>query len=88
MLASNIEEFERLSRMIADMLFLAKADEGQLVPSKKPIALGVMAEVFELRPYFEWRGLGFISQSGLLAGRGSSAKTSRAAPASLAMISA
>ena len=24
-----------------------------------------MAEVFELRPYFEWRGLGFISQSAL-----------------------
>ena len=28
-------------------------------------ALAVMAEVFELRPHFEWRGLGFISQSGL-----------------------
>lgn len=28
-------------------------------------ALQVMAEVFELRPYFEWRGLGFISQSAL-----------------------
>ena len=28
-------------------------------------ALGAMAEVFELRPYFEWRGLGFISQSAL-----------------------
>ena len=24
-----------------------------------------MAEVFELRPYFEWRGMGFISQSAL-----------------------
>jgi hydrogenase expression/formation protein HypD len=24
-----------------------------------------MSEVFELRPYFEWRGLGFISQSAL-----------------------
>jgi hydrogenase expression/formation protein HypD len=24
-----------------------------------------MAEVFQLRPYFEWRGLGFISQSAL-----------------------
>ncbi len=30
-----------------------------------PAALGVLAEVFELRPHFEWRGLGFISQSGL-----------------------
>ena len=31
----------------------------------QPRALEVMAEVFELRPHFEWRGLGFISQSGL-----------------------
>ena len=30
-----------------------------------PAALAVMAEVFELRPHFEWRGLGFISQSAL-----------------------
>ena len=28
-------------------------------------ALSAIAEVFELRPYFEWRGLGFISQSAL-----------------------
>jgi hydrogenase expression/formation protein HypD len=28
-------------------------------------ALRVLAEVFELRPHFEWRGLGFISHSGL-----------------------
>jgi hydrogenase expression/formation protein HypD len=28
-------------------------------------ALKVLAEVFELRPHFEWRGLGFISQSAL-----------------------
>lgn len=30
-----------------------------------PRALEVLAEVFELRPHFEWRGLGFISQSAL-----------------------
>ncbi len=30
-----------------------------------PRALELMARVFELRPYFEWRGLGFISQSAL-----------------------
>src|SRR6202045_3273028 len=30
-----------------------------------PAALRAMGEVFELRPYFEWRGLGFISQSAL-----------------------
>jgi hydrogenase expression/formation protein HypD len=28
-------------------------------------ALAIMSEVFALRPHFEWRGLGFISQSGL-----------------------
>src|SRR5271168_4611560 len=28
-------------------------------------ALRAMAETFQLRPYFEWRGLGFISQSAL-----------------------
>jgi hydrogenase expression/formation protein HypD len=28
-------------------------------------ALRALARVFELRPYFEWRGLGFISQSAL-----------------------
>ncbi|HTK51235.1 MAG TPA: hydrogenase formation protein HypD [Gemmatimonadaceae bacterium] len=28
-------------------------------------ALRAMAEVFQLRPFFEWRGLGFISQSAL-----------------------
>ncbi len=30
-----------------------------------PRALQALSEVFELRPHFEWRGLGFISQSGL-----------------------
>jgi hydrogenase expression/formation protein HypD len=30
-----------------------------------PKALQVIGEVMELRPYFEWRGLGFISQSAL-----------------------
>ena len=30
-----------------------------------PKALAILAEVFELRPHFEWRGLGFISQSAL-----------------------
>ncbi|MCW2596135.1 MAG: hydrogenase expression/formation protein HypD [Jatrophihabitans sp.] len=30
-----------------------------------PQAIALLAEVFELRPHFEWRGLGFISQSAL-----------------------
>jgi hydrogenase expression/formation protein HypD len=38
----------------------------RVVPEEgNPRALEVMAEVFELRPHFEWRGLGFISQSAL-----------------------
>jgi hydrogenase expression/formation protein HypD len=31
-------------------------------------ALKAMSEVFQLRPYFEWRGMGFISQSALRIG--------------------
>ncbi|HVS15995.1 MAG TPA: hydrogenase formation protein HypD [Thermoanaerobaculia bacterium] len=39
---------------------------GRVVPWEgNRAALRAMAEVFELRPYFEWRGLGFISQSAL-----------------------
>jgi len=30
-----------------------------------PRALSLLADVFVLRPHFEWRGLGFIAQSGL-----------------------
>jgi two-component system heavy metal sensor histidine kinase CusS len=49
-LASNVDEFERLSRMIADMLFIAKADEGQIVPTRQAIALDGVAD--ELIEYF------------------------------------
>lgn len=38
-LASNIEEYERLSRMVADMLFIAKADDGQIVPTRDTLEL-------------------------------------------------
>lgn len=38
-LSSNAEEFERLARMISDMLFLAKADHGLVLPSREPIIL-------------------------------------------------
>jgi hydrogenase expression/formation protein HypD len=39
---------------------------GRVVPADGNLAaLRVLAEVFELRPFFEWRGLGFISQSAL-----------------------
>jgi hydrogenase expression/formation protein HypD len=39
---------------------------GRVVPWQGNLAaLKALAEVFELRPHFEWRGLGFISQSAL-----------------------
>lgn len=39
---------------------------GRVVPyDGNPQALKAMADVFTLRPYFEWRGLGFISNSAL-----------------------
>ena len=34
-------------------------------PEGNTAALKLMAETFQLRPHFEWRGLGFISQSAL-----------------------
>lgn len=50
-LASNAEEFERLSRMIADMLFLAKADNELIVPHRETVDLG--REVDELLEFYE-----------------------------------
>lgn len=39
LLESNLEEYERLSRMIADMLFLAKANHGLLMPNQEAVEL-------------------------------------------------
>lgn len=38
-LYSNLEEYERLARMISDMLFLAKADHGLIVPRRERVDL-------------------------------------------------
>ncbi|HQQ74120.1 MAG TPA: heavy metal sensor histidine kinase [Pseudomonadales bacterium] len=38
-LYANLEEYERLARMIGDMLFLAKADHGLVIPSAEPVKL-------------------------------------------------
>jgi hydrogenase expression/formation protein HypD len=67
--------FEPLDILQAIHMILVQLAEGRcevenqytrVVPAEgNPKALEVMAEVFELRPHFEWRGLGFISQSGL-----------------------
>ncbi len=50
-LASNIEECERLSRMISEMLFLAKAENGNILPQKERVSL--QDEVSKARDYFE-----------------------------------
>ncbi len=43
-LASNVEEFERLSRMIADMLFLAKSENDLIIPNREPVDLALEVE--------------------------------------------
>jgi len=50
-LYSNLEEYERLARMIADMLFLAKADNGLIVPTSEMVDLAT--EVRELFGFYE-----------------------------------
>ena len=50
-LYSNLEEYERLARMIADMLFLAKADNGLIVPSSEMVDLAT--EVRALFGFYE-----------------------------------
>lgn len=50
-LQSNLEELERLSRMVSDMLFLAKADNGMIVPSREVIDLH--AEMEKLFDFYD-----------------------------------
>ncbi|MGO9342385.1 MAG: hydrogenase formation protein HypD [Acidimicrobiales bacterium] len=67
--------FEPLDILHAIVMLLAQIAEGRCEVENQysrvvreegnPKALAVLSEVFELRPHFEWRGLGFISQSAL-----------------------
>ncbi len=50
-LYSNIEEYERMARMIGDMLFLAQADHGLTIPDATEVDLG--NEVRALFDYYE-----------------------------------
>jgi len=43
-LYSNLEEYNRLSRMIGDMLFLAKAENGLIVPRQETVNLAAEAQ--------------------------------------------
>lgn len=70
-----VSGFEPLDLLHAIAMIMEQLEEGRaevenqygrVVPWEGNLrALQVMQEVFELRPYFEWRGLGFISQSAL-----------------------
>ncbi|CAG9410616.1 Cu(+)/Ag(+) sensor histidine kinase [Providencia alcalifaciens] len=51
-LYSNLEEYNRLSRMISDMLFLAKADDNMLLPEK--INIDIRNEISVIFDYFEF----------------------------------
>jgi len=67
--------FEPLDLLQAVLMIIRQLADGRsevenqytrVVPyDGNPAALRVLSEVFELRPHFEWRGLGFISQSAL-----------------------
>lgn len=50
-LASNAEEFQRLGRMVSDMLFLAKTDHGIELPNRESVALEV--EVNSLLDFYD-----------------------------------
>lgn len=50
-LYSNSEEFDRLARMISDMLFLAKADNGLIVPRSETVDLA--NEIRELLEFYD-----------------------------------
>lgn len=50
-LHSNLEELQRLQRMVSDMLFLARADRGMIAPQLEEIPL--RAEIDSVVEYFE-----------------------------------
>jgi two-component system heavy metal sensor histidine kinase CusS len=50
-LYSNLEEFERLGRMIGDMLFLAKADHGLVIPGRQLV--DIRSEIEALFEFYD-----------------------------------
>lgn len=50
-LYSNLEEFSHMAKMVSDMLFLAQADNNQLIPEKK--AINLAEEVSKVFDFFE-----------------------------------
>jgi len=66
-----LQAISMILRQLAEGRHTVENQYSRVVPHEGNLkALEVMADVFELRPHFEWRGLGFISHSGLkLSGR-------------------
>ncbi|QCR36631.1 heavy metal sensor histidine kinase [Nissabacter sp. SGAir0207] len=78
LLESNMEELERISRMVENILFLARASHAQALPT--PAALSLAQEAQRICDYFEglaaerdmtlqWRGAGEIRADGLMVQR-------------------
>jgi hydrogenase expression/formation protein HypD len=61
-----LQSVQMILRQLAEGRCEVENQYARVVPYEgNTAALRAMAEVFELRPHFEWRGLGFISQSAL-----------------------
>ncbi len=61
-----LQSIEMAMRQLAEGRCEVENQYGRVVPAGgNPAALAAMAEVFELRPSFEWRGLGEIERSAL-----------------------
>jgi hydrogenase expression/formation protein HypD len=61
-----LQSIVMLLRQLKDGKAIVENNYKRVVPWEgNRAALKAIGEVFELRPYFEWRGLGFISQSAL-----------------------
>ena len=61
-----LQSVHMVLRQLAEGRCTVENQYARVVPYEgNPRALDVLAEVFELRAHFEWRGMGFISQSGL-----------------------
>jgi hydrogenase expression/formation protein HypD len=61
-----LQSIVMLLRQLKDGTAIVENNYKRVVPWEgNRAALKAIGEVFEIRPYFEWRGLGFISQSAL-----------------------
>jgi hydrogenase expression/formation protein HypD len=61
-----LQSIYMIMKQLAEGRSVVENQYGRVVPwDGNPVALRVLADVFALRPWFEWRGLGSISQSAL-----------------------